>query len=73
MDGRCSPDTLQQIRMEYVEMPDLKLTLPQARRLFALPLDECQAALESLVSAGFLALSRDGAFLRRSDSSLTAA
>lgn len=54
------------IRMEYLEMPDLKLTLAQARRLFGLPIDECQTALEALVTVGFLARSRDGAFLKRS-------
>ncbi len=56
------------IRMEYLEMPDLKLTLAQARRLFGLPVEECQSALETLVTIGFLARSRDGAFLRRSGS-----
>lgn len=58
------------IRMEYREMPDLKLTLAQARRLFGLPLEECQTALEALVTAGFLARNRDGAFLMRRDAAL---
>jgi len=55
------------IRMEYLEMPDLKLTLAQARRLFGLPVEECETALEALVTVGFLARNRDGAFLRRND------
>ena len=53
------------IRMEYDEMPDLKLTLAQARRLWAVPLDLCDAALGMLVTAGFLFRTRDGSFLRR--------
>jgi hypothetical protein len=59
--------------MEYLEMPDLKLTLPQARRLFALPLDQCESALESLVAGGFLARTRDGAFMRGGGITHTAA
>ena len=52
------------IRMEYDEMPDLKLTLPQARRLWDVPLDLCDAALGALVAAGFLTRSREGSFLK---------
>ena len=52
------------IRMEYDEMPDLKLTLAQARRLWDVPLDLCDAALGVLVAAGFLTRSREGSFLR---------
>jgi hypothetical protein len=58
-------DVLTLIQMEYLEMPCLKLTLRQARRLFNLPEDLCATAFENLVSAGFLAKTRDGAFLRR--------
>jgi hypothetical protein len=55
------------IQMEYLEMPDLKLTLRQARRLFDLPLELCENALGTLVSIGFLMQTRDGSFLRRGD------
>jgi hypothetical protein len=55
---------LQRIRIEYVEMPDLKLTRAQARRLWNLPQDVCDAALARLVGIGFLSLTRDGRFLR---------
>lgn len=54
------------IRMEYLEMPDMKLTERQARRLFNLPDELCASALERLVSTGFLTRTTDGAFLRRS-------
>jgi hypothetical protein len=53
------------IEMEYQEMPDLKLTLGQARRLWDLPLDLCESALTVLVERGFLVRTSDGWFLRR--------
>jgi len=65
MDASRMQDVLTLIQMEYLEMPDLKLTLRQARRLFDVPMELCQPAFESLVAMGFLAQTRDGAFLRR--------
>lgn len=64
MDASRIQGALTRIRMEYLEMPDLKLTVQQARRLFALPVELCEPALEALVLAGFLSRTRDGAFLR---------
>ena len=65
-------EALRRIQMEYNEMPEMKLTLPQARRLMNLPLDACEVALATLVQTGFLVQSRGGAFLRAgSDSSST--
>jgi hypothetical protein len=52
------------IQMEYLEMPGLKLTLRQARRLWNLPGDLCESALATLVEKGFLTQARDGSFLR---------
>ena len=57
-------DLLVLMRMEYEEMRDLKLTLLQARRLWDVPLDVCDAALGALVDRGFLERTRDGAFMR---------
>lgn len=57
--------TISQIQMEYLEMPGLKLTTQQACRLFDLPSDLCDSALEALVGQEFLTRTRDGAFLRR--------
>jgi DNA-binding IclR family transcriptional regulator len=51
------------IRLEYLEMPDLKLTLPQVRRLCDLPQDACESAVEALLSVGFLQQSDTGRFL----------
>jgi hypothetical protein len=53
------------IQMDYVEMPGLRLTAPQGRRLWSLPLDVCQAALDMLVATGFLARTDDGLYLHR--------
>ena len=55
---------LKRIQMEYTEMPEMKLTVQQVRRLLDLPSDACDVALATLVHAGFLVRSRDGAFLR---------
>jgi DNA-binding IclR family transcriptional regulator len=57
-------EALHRIRMEYVEMPEMKLTLAQMRRLMNLPLDSCEVALATLVDAGFLVRRKDGAFVR---------
>jgi hypothetical protein len=53
------------IQMEYVEMPELKLTLRQAARLWALHAEPCQQALDALIAGGFLVQTRDGAYVRR--------
>jgi hypothetical protein len=52
------------IQMDYVEMPGLMLTLHQGRRLWTLPLDVCQAALETLAATGVLVRTKDGRYLR---------
>jgi hypothetical protein len=52
------------IQVDFVEWPMLKLTFPQARRLWNLPLDVCEAAMANLVQADFL-LYRNGLYLRR--------
>lgn len=53
------------IAMEFIEMPDLKVTSSQARKLWNLPLEMCEQALTGLVLQGFLIRTADGAFLRR--------
>src|SRR5262245_44216935 len=56
---------LERIRMEYIEMPDLRLTERQARRLWNLDAAVCETLLAALVGEGFLARTADGMFLRR--------
>ena len=57
-------DVLQRIQGEFLEMPGLRLTAPQAQRLWGLERDTCDALLRALVDAKFLAQTRDGAFVR---------
>lgn len=54
------------IRAEFAEMPGLKLTLPQASRLFNLEPVACENVLGGLVRAGDL--SRDGTTFVRAGS-----
>jgi hypothetical protein len=56
---------LTRIEMEYREMPDLKLTFWQARRLWNLDDEVCEQALAELVAAKFLYRTPDGRFVRR--------
>ena len=58
---------LQRIRMEYLEMPGLTLTLDQASRLWNLERPICRRILEQLVDERFLAEAAAGIFLRRNN------
>ena len=51
------------IRAEFAEMPGLKLTLPQASRLFNVERFRCERILEDLVTHGDLS-SSGGSFQR---------
>lgn len=51
------------IRVEFAEMPGLKLTLPQASRLFHTETTRCERALGRLVAAGALSID-EGSFVR---------
>jgi hypothetical protein len=42
------------VRGEFVEMPGLELTLPQAVRLWTLGADDCRYVIDALVEVGFL-------------------
>ena len=53
------------IRGEYREMPDLRLTVAQACRLWQLDAAVCAQVLEYLVDTGFLAQTPEGAFVTR--------
>ena len=55
---------LDRLRAEFLEMPGLRLTSPQARRLWGLEAAACDALLGALVDANFLFKTRDGAFMR---------
>jgi hypothetical protein len=53
------------IRMEYIEMPGLRLTSRQAGRLWNLDQATCEEILATLVQELFLSRTSDGAYLRR--------
>ena len=57
-------EALLKIQIEYVEMPQLKLTARQVQRLWSLPMEVCEAALAALIRQGFLVQSRDGVYVR---------
>jgi hypothetical protein len=61
-------EALLKIQIEYVEMPQLKLTARQVQRLWSLPMEVCQAALAALIRQGFLVESRDGVYIRHCQS-----
>jgi hypothetical protein len=58
-------DALQLIRLEYEEMPGLRLTPWQMQRLWDLPTGMCDQALAMLTTAGYLLSTTDGAYERR--------
>jgi hypothetical protein len=59
-----SDDVLHRVRAEFLEMPGLRLTVAQARRLWNLDAGQCETLLSILVEARFLVRLRDGAFMR---------
>lgn len=55
------------IRAEYLEMPGLRLTPPQARRLLGLDEQTCSRVLKQLVSVRFLRQGAGGVYVRVAD------
>ena len=56
----------ERIRGEFLEMPGLRLTPKQASRLWAIDHATSERVLDRLTSTGFLARTREGAYLRSS-------
>jgi hypothetical protein len=61
---RTNDEVLRRVQGEFLEMPGLRLTTRQARRLWGLDASQCDALLGALVEANFLFRTRDGAFMR---------
>lgn len=61
---RETEEVLRRVQGEFLEMPGLRLTQPQAQRLWGLDAASCTALLSVLVDAKFLFRTRDGAFMR---------
>jgi hypothetical protein len=62
--SRPIDEIIRRVQCEFLEMPGLRLTEPQARRLWGLDPISCTALLDALVDARFLLRTRDGAFMR---------
>jgi hypothetical protein len=60
----ATEDVLRRVQGEFLEMPGLRLTEAQARKLWGLDASSCAALLGALVDAKFLFRTRDGAFMR---------
>ena len=59
------PEALfRRVQGEFLEMPGLCLTQPQACRLWGLDRETCGRLLSHLVDAKFLTRTRDGAFVQ---------
>jgi hypothetical protein len=58
------------VRQDFVEMPEMELTLPQAVRLWTLGLDDCRYVIDSLVDTGFLAWTPGRTIVRRGNDPL---
>lgn len=68
-NGKASPDNriVQRIRAEFLEMPGLRLTVRQAKRLCGVDDGLCEAVLDALVDLKFLSRNRDGSYSRLTD------
>jgi hypothetical protein len=55
---------VRRVREEFREMPGLRLTPAQARRLWGLEHDVCHAVIDVLVAAAFLRWTPAGALMR---------
>jgi hypothetical protein len=61
---RPANDLLRRIQGEFLEMPGLRLTEPQARRLWNLDAISCSTVVSMLLDAGFLFKTSDGSLMR---------
>ncbi len=52
------------VRNEFIEMPGLRLSIPQAMRLWGLDRDQAQSVIDRLVNEAFLKVSPRGEVLR---------
>jgi hypothetical protein len=63
-ERHAADDVLRRVQGEFLEMPGLRLTEAQARRLWGLDAARCTELLGTLVESNFLFRTRDGAFMR---------
>lgn len=58
-------EALRRARADFLEMPGLRVTSDQARRLWMLDATTCTTVLSALVASGFLSRSGNDAFVAR--------
>jgi len=61
---RANDEVMRRVQGEFLEMPGLRLTAAQARRLWGLDAEAVDALLDALVHDKFLFRADDGAFMR---------
>ena len=67
-DPRPFNDALRRAKIEFLEMPGLKLTAAQAARLLSVDATLCGRVLSALVESRFLAETSNSRFVRADDS-----
>lgn len=67
VDNADADDCLRRIRGEFLEMPGLQLTVPQAARFWGMDLSFCRTCLDALVDSGFLVRNAGGVLYARRD------
>jgi uncharacterized protein with von Willebrand factor type A (vWA) domain len=55
-------EMLRRIHQDYLELPDVRLSLTQAQRVWQLDERTCAELLESLIESGLLHRSHDGTY-----------
>jgi len=64
LDAFAFEQLVERVRAEFLEMPGLRLTLPQASRLWGINLPSCEAVVDVLVKCQFLQRTATGAVAR---------
>jgi hypothetical protein len=59
-----APAVVDRVRGEFLEMPGLQLTMPQAARLWGLEQAACRAVIDALVESAFLRWTPAGTIVR---------
>jgi hypothetical protein len=70
LDSTVHQRLLQRVRAEFLEMPGLRLTCEQARRLWGLDAETSSRLLFALVELKFLSHGADGRFSRLTEGGL---
>jgi hypothetical protein len=63
-DVRRISDLVVRVQRDFLDLPFLRLTLPQARERFGTSGDACLAVLDLLVETGVLKQNADGSYAR---------